>query len=72
MSIETQEIIRLCEELPESRRNEVADFARFLLSREDDEKWERILADERPRPKLESFLRESASGSETPLDLDRL
>ncbi len=72
MSIETQEIIRICEALPEAKRDEVADFARFLLARLDDEKWERILADERPRPRLEAFLRESGAGDESPLDPDRL
>jgi hypothetical protein len=60
MSIETQEIVRICEALPEAKREEVADFARFLLARQDDEKWERTVADERPRPRLEAFLRESA------------
>ena len=62
MSTGTREIIRLCEALPEEKRAEVADFARFLLSREehpDDAAWERLLADERPRPKLETFARAS-------------
>jgi len=42
MSAETQELIRICESLPESKRSEVADFARFLLARQDDERWETI------------------------------
>ena len=33
MSTETQELIRICEALPEAKRVEVADFARFLLDR---------------------------------------
>ena len=33
MSTGTHEIVRLCEALPEEKRTEVADFARFLLSR---------------------------------------
>lgn len=70
MSIETQEIVRICEALPEAKREEVADFARFLLARQDDEKWERTVADERPRPRLEAFLRESAEGGESPWRLD--
>ena len=69
MSVETQEIIRICEALPDAKRDEVADFARFLLARQGDEAWERILADTAPRPRLESFLRDSAAeGGAQPLD----
>ena len=49
MSIATEEIIRLCEALLEDKRDEVADFTRFLLDGQDDEKWERLLATETPR-----------------------
>ena len=73
MSTETKELIRICEALPENKRTEVADFARFLLARQDDENWERLLNDPRPRPKLEQFMREAAAeGGAEPLDLDRL
>lgn len=76
MSTGTQEIVRLCEALPEEKRAEVADFARFLLSRAehpDDAEWEQRLADPRPLPKLEAFLRESAAeGNDEPLNLERL
>ena len=37
MSVETEEIVRLCEKLPPTRRSEVADFARFLHQRHDEE-----------------------------------
>ncbi|MGC4032595.1 MAG: hypothetical protein QM754_12850 [Tepidisphaeraceae bacterium] len=33
MSTDTQEVLRLCELLPERERAEVIDFARFLLTR---------------------------------------
>ena len=73
MSAETQEIIRICEALPDSKRGAVADFARFLLARQGDEAWDRIMADTTPRPRLESFLRDSAAeGGEQPLDPNRL
>ena len=72
MSSKTQELIRICEQLPDDKRGEVADFARFLLARQDDERWEQLLASPDPRPKLEAFLRESAAEAETPLDLDQL
>src|SRR5580700_5933999 len=50
MSTETQELIRLCEQLPEAKRIEVADFVRFLLAQEDEERWEQIIASPTPRP----------------------
>lgn len=61
MSIETEELVRICEALPVEKRQEVADFARFLLTRGEDEAWERLLDDPKPRPRLEAFLRESAA-----------
>ena len=83
MSTETREVVELCERLSPRRREEVVDFARFLLARDEangdasaeedgDAAWERIIADPRPRPKLEAFLGQSrAEGSEL-LDVDRL
>jgi hypothetical protein len=67
-----QEIVRVCEALPEAKQAEVADFARFLLGRVDDEAWERTLADPKRRPRLETFLRECAREGDEPFDLNRL
>ncbi len=72
MSMETEELMRICESLPDDKRAEVADFARFLLAREDDERWERLIAFGQRRPKLDAFLRQSAAEPSTPLDSDRL
>jgi hypothetical protein len=75
MSTATQEIIRLCESLPADKRAEVADFARFLLSRAehpDDAAWEARLAYSQPRPKLEAFLHDVAAEGDEPLDPKRL
>jgi hypothetical protein len=72
MKMETQELIRICESLPEAKRAEVADFARFLLAREDDERWEQLVASGQRRPKLDAFLRQSAAEPATPMDMDRL
>jgi hypothetical protein len=72
MSTETEELIRICEALPEAKRAEVADFARFLLAQQGDDQWERIISDPKPRPKLEAFLKESKAEGSEPLDLDRL
>ena len=68
MSTDTQELIRICEALPEAKRAEVADFARFLLSRHEDEAWERTIADPKPRPKLDEFVRASLAEGSEPLD----
>ena len=42
------------------------------LSQLDDERWDELLNDPKPRPKLEAFLRESADEGESPLDSNRL
>ena len=72
MSTATEEIIQVCEALPPEKQSEVIDFARFLLAREDDERWERMIAESKPRPRLDAFLRESAAEGDEPLDLERL
>jgi hypothetical protein len=72
MSAETQELLSICEQLPEAKRVEVADFARFLLAQQGDERWEQIIAETKARPKLDAFLNESAREGSQPLDLDRL
>ena len=72
MTAETQDLIRICEALPDAKRVEVADFARFLLAQQGDERWEQIIASPTPRPKLDAFLKESARETAEPLDPDRL
>jgi Protein of unknown function (DUF2281) len=72
MSGETQELIDICEQLPEAKRIEVADFARFLLAQQGDERWEQIIADPKPRAKLDAFLKESKAEGSEPMDVDRL
>lgn len=76
MSTATAEIVRLYEALPEEKRMEVMDFARFLLGRTehpDDRAWEERLSDSVRRPRLEAFLKQSAAeGGDEPLDVTRL
>jgi hypothetical protein len=67
MSVDTRELIKICESLPEDTRAEVADFARFLLARQDDERWEQLIASGQRRPKLDAFLRQSAAEPPTPI-----
>jgi hypothetical protein len=68
----TEEIIQVCNALPEDKQAELVDFARFLLARQDDEAWERRLSDPQRRPRLDAFLRESAAEGDEPLDPSRL
>ncbi len=72
MSTQTEELIRICESLSEDKRAEVADFAQFLAERQDDARWERIINDPRPLPKLEAFIEQAVREGSEPLDLDRL
>ena len=72
MSTDTRELVRICEQLPAEQRAEVADFARFLLAKREDDAWERTLNDPRPRPKLDQFVRESLAEGSEPLDPDKL
>jgi hypothetical protein len=59
----------LCREsLPQAKQAEVTDFTRFLLDRESDECWESIVAQRKPRPRFESFLRDGVAESAEPLD----
>ena len=71
MSSETKELVEICERLAEKERVQLAEFARFLLEKHGDEAWERIIADDRPRPKLDQFVRESLAEGSEPLDLDK-
>lgn len=66
------ELIQVCEALPPEKQAELADFARFLLARQDDEAWEQRLAAPQARPRLDSFLRDSATEGDKPLDPNRL
>jgi hypothetical protein len=72
MSTGTRELIELCEKLPEAQREEVVDFARFLLARADDAAWEKAIAQPKPRPALDDFLKTSREEGSQPLDLERL
>jgi hypothetical protein len=72
MSNTTAEIVQVCEALPPDKQSELADFARFLLARQDDEAWERRLAYPQARPRLDAFLRDSAAEGDEALDPKRL
>jgi hypothetical protein len=70
----TQRIAEEAATLPLERQNEILDFVLFVKQRlrDDDEAWERTLADDRPRPRLDAFLRAATVEGEEPLDPARL
>lgn len=72
MSTETQELIRICEALPEEKRSQIADFARFLLEQHDDNRWEELIDNPKGRPKLDTFVREAITEGSEPLDPNQL
>jgi len=72
MSTETKELVEICEQLPADKRTEVADFARFLLAREADARWENVIGSPAARPRFDAFLEESAKEAAEPLDTGRL
>jgi hypothetical protein len=65
------EIIKELPKLSDAERRAVLDKLREL-SQLDDARWEELLNDPRPRPKLDAFMRESAAEGESPLDQSRL
>ena len=72
MSSDTKEILDICESLSAGKRSAVVEFARFLRSQADDDRWEQLISDPKRRPKLEAFVRESAEEPEEPMDFKRL
>jgi uncharacterized protein YfbU (UPF0304 family) len=70
-AMSASEIIKELPKLSEAERRAILDKLREL-AQQDDERWEQLLNDPRPRPKLEAFLRESAAEGESPLDPSRL
>jgi len=65
------EIIDELSKLNEAERRAILEKLREL-SHQDDEQWERIIADPQSRPKLEAFVKEALSEGSEPLDLERL
>ena len=72
MDSATEEILAVLDELPPERREEVTDFAKFLLARHAKDRWEQLITDPDPRPRLEAFMKSSTDRGSEPLDFDRL
>ena len=70
-TMSASDIIKELPKLSDAERRAILDKLREL-ARMDDDRWEEMLNDPRPRPKLEAFIRESATEGEAPLDPKRL
>ncbi|WP_395744039.1 hypothetical protein [Prosthecobacter sp.] len=62
--------------LPAEKQSSVLDYVRFIkhqaqVAEDGDEAWERIIADPRPRPKLEAFAKAAMAEGSKPMDLAR-
>ncbi|MBA2430499.1 MAG: hypothetical protein H0V56_00105 [Chthoniobacterales bacterium] len=67
--------------LPREKQSAILDFILFLKDRsaqsdtaknEGNAAWERIIADPRPRPKLDAYLKSIEHDETEPMDFDRL
>ena len=65
------EIIEELPKLNETDRRAILEKLREL-AHQDDEQWERIIADPRPRPKLDAFVKKALGEGSEPLELERL
>lgn len=61
MSSIMTEIMQVCEALPADKQSQLADFARFLLARQDEEAWESRIDYPKTRPRLDAFLHDAAA-----------
>ena len=68
MNADMQDLVRICERLPEREQAVLVDFARFLVAKLEDEAWERAIADPRARPKLDDFVRAALAERIEPTD----
>mgnify|MGYP001157850531 CR=1 FL=1 len=59
MTAAAKELIEILGALPEDKAREVVDFARFLQPQAGDKEWERIIAANKPYPKLDKFVAEA-------------
>jgi hypothetical protein len=69
--VSAAEIIKELPRLSDAERRAILEKLREL-AQVDDDRWEEIINEPQPHPKLEAFLRESAAEGESPLDPRRL
>jgi hypothetical protein len=71
LAVSASEIIQELPKLSDAERQAVFDKLREL-ARLDDERWEELLNDPKPRPKLEAFIEKATAEGSEPLDLNRM
>ena len=64
------EIIKELPKLSEAERRAV--FDKLCQLAEGDQRWGKIIDDERPRPKLDAFVEKARAEGSEPLDLNKL
>ena len=64
------EIIKELPKLSDAERRAV--FDKLCELAEGDQRWEEIIDDQRPRPKLDAFVENARAEGSEPLDLERL
>jgi hypothetical protein len=68
--VRASEIIKELPKLSDADRRAV--FDKLCELAEGDQRWERIIDDERPRPKLDAFIKKARGEGSESLDLDKL
>jgi hypothetical protein len=69
--VSASEIIKELPKLTEAERQTVLDKLREL-AQVDDDRWEEIIDEPTPRPKLRAFIEEAIAEGSEPLDLNRM
>jgi hypothetical protein len=68
--VSASEIIKELAKLSDAERRAV--FDKLCELAQGDQRWEEIIDDERPRPKLEAFIEKARAEGSGALDLDKL
>ena len=71
LAVSASEIIKELPKLSEEERRAILDKLREL-AQVDDERWEEIINDPVPRPKLQTFIEQATAEGSEPLDLNRM
>jgi hypothetical protein len=69
--VSAAEIIKELPKLNDAERRAILDKLREL-SRVDDDRWEEIINDPTPHPKLRAFIEQATAEGSEPLDLNRM
>jgi hypothetical protein len=71
LAVSASEIIKELPKLSDEERRAILDKLREL-AQVDDDRWEQIINDPVPRPKLQSFIEQATAEGSEPLDLNRM